>query len=63
MKSNIAEQLAPHYIAAFLNKCGCKSYGDVIAAMQNLIDVAQETKQGYQDHPEALKAETVSAIN
>lgn len=63
MKSNIAEEMAPHYIAAFLSKCGCESFDDVVGAMQVLIDAGKETQTAYSENPEAQKAVAVPSIN
>ena len=63
MKSNIAEQLAPHYIAAFLSKCGCETFAEVVEAMQVMIDTSKETQTAYAQNGEAQKAVTVPSIN
>ncbi|WP_156158727.1 hypothetical protein [Pseudoalteromonas rubra] len=63
MKEKAMAAIAPQFIAGYLNQCECKSFEDVGIALQQLIDTAQETKLGYQNHPEAQRAQTAPTIN
>ncbi|KAF7787162.1 hypothetical protein PRUB_a4033 [Pseudoalteromonas rubra] len=62
-KEKAMAAIAPESIAGYLNQCRCESFDDVNVALQHLIDAALETQQAYQNHPEALKAQTVPTIN
>ncbi|WP_171045363.1 hypothetical protein [Pseudoalteromonas rubra] len=50
-------------IASYLGQCDCKTFSDAVQATQVLLDAAEETKLSYQNHPEALRAQTAPTIN